>query len=242
MVLQARDLPDGITEQPFEAEFLGGPVWRLTSTSDLSSLVADAAARGVRLISIRVPEGAAGAPELLAAGFRHIETLVTMERAVTNNGGEAAAADVRGARPDDVDACAAIAARGFRHDRFHSDPAIPAAAADAVKSRWVRNAFAGRADAILVVERDSRVVGFILLLLRGEAAAVDLIAVAPETRGAGLGKALLRGALRFCAGRATVLRAGTQVANRESLSMYAAAGFQVVRRDMTFHWTPARLG
>lgn len=229
-------------DQPFEAGFFGGPVWRLApppappAIGDLNALLDTARTVGVRLISVRLPGSmTATAIRFQDAGFRRIETLITYERPIEPG---AMPTGIRPARPEDVEACATLAKRSFSSDRFHADPELPNAAADALKAGWVRGAFAGRAQAILLSEGPNGPNGFILLLIRDGTATVDLVAVAPEARGQGIGTVLLRAAAHVCAPDAGVLRAGTQQANRASTAMYERDGFRQVSTQHTLHWTP----
>jgi ribosomal protein S18 acetylase RimI-like enzyme len=230
-----------LESQPFDGEMLGVPVARLTvprcvASGILADAVGDWRHQGLGLVSCRVPEAwHAERSALVHAGFREIETLVTYQRGPLPP--PLVPAAVRAARDDDRDACMAIAARAFRHDRYHVDPAIDDEAADRLKARWVANAFAGRAAARLVADVGHGPVGFALGLTRGDAGLLDLIAVAPEAQGRGLGAALLAGFVAHYAGRAT--RAGTQEANRASCRLYERAGYAVVARDVTLHWTPS---
>lgn len=227
--------------QPFDTEALGLPVARLAvprgvAARDVAASAAAWRARGLGLVACRIPEAwHAERDALTAAGFRAIESLVTYERA----GGAAppVPAAVRPARAADRDACMAIAARAFRSDRYHTDPAIDDGAADRLKARWVANAFAGRADGRLVADEGGGPLGFALGIARDGWALLDLIAVAPEAQGRGLGAALLAGFIAHYADRAT--RAGTQAANRASCRMYERTGYQIVERAVTLHWTPA---
>jgi ribosomal protein S18 acetylase RimI-like enzyme len=99
----------------------------------------------------------------------------------------------------------------------------------------MRNACAGRADAVLVAREGGRVVGFNACLLNGDRAVIDLIAVAETAQGRGCGRKLVDGALACYAGKATEMRVGTQSRNLASLALYRACGFAVVETAMTLH-------
>ena len=230
--------PSWLVAQPFEARFLGGPCFRLTEVSQASEAGAWAAAAGARLVSCRLPatQAAGGAAALATAGFREIERLVTLSAPA---GGEVPAG-IRPVRPDEVAALADLGGRVFRDDRFHADPRIADAAADALKSAWVHNGLTGRARWPLVaVDAADRPVGFNLVMDGGDGAVIDLIAVAGEARGAGHGRRLVHGA-RAVAGAAGLsrVRVGTQRRNAASLALYAAAGFTQESEAATFHWCP----
>ncbi len=231
--------PDG-----FLAEILGAPVLRLSIPATaagralevaLGEIVARAEADGVCLVSCRLAAAHAAGVALEAAGFRAIERLQTFRRRVTPVAEGAGGA--RLATCADADAAAAIAARAFTFDRFHVDPAIPDGAADEIKRRWVLNAFAGRADAIIVAPETGPVAGFILCRRHEEEAVIDLIAVDATQQGHGHGTAMIAAALNHYAGRSATMAAGTQATNAPSIAMYRRLGFALAGETVTYHWT-----
>ncbi|MCR9220783.1 MAG: GNAT family N-acetyltransferase [Alphaproteobacteria bacterium] len=229
----AGGLPPGVVDQSFDAKFLKGPVWRLDDPVQADQAVAAARVFGVRLISARLDP----AQDLSARGFRRIETLVTYEgpldpTAQTPPG-------IRAGRPEDAPACAEIAVRAFTLDRWHADPRIPDPAADAFKRAWVENDVRGRADAVLIAEdAGGAVEGFLLVLERRDAAVIDLIAVDDRAQRRGVGRRLLTALSAACADRRRVGRAGTQETNHAACRLYESAGWRVVDRKVTWHWTP----
>jgi ribosomal protein S18 acetylase RimI-like enzyme len=235
--------------QPFETEFLGGPVFRLdveTATRPealergVPDLLRRARAAGARLVSCRLR--AACQPlidALVAIDFREIETLLTFERALSDLPPRPAGLDAALARPRDAAACIAIARTAFTTDRFHADPRIARAAADALKARWVENGLNGRADATFVARDRGRTVGFNLCLLRGDFAVIDLIAVRPDAQGRGFGRALVAESLHHYAPVVRAMRVGTQATNAASIGLYRSMGFVPVDEAVTLHWIPA---
>ncbi|MEX2650565.1 MAG: GNAT family N-acetyltransferase [Alphaproteobacteria bacterium] len=190
---------------------------------------------GIRLVSCRVPvDWAEGMKALVNAGFRQMEILVTQERDPTTP--PSRPKKVRHHAPDDRNACVGIAARAFSRDRYHLETLIGDQAADRLKAQWVANGFNERSDSILVVDEGYGPIGFALGLIREGVAVLDLIAVKPESRKRGLGTALLDGFLAHY--RGMTARAGTQENNYAALRLYENAGFRVVARAATFHWTP----
>jgi ribosomal protein S18 acetylase RimI-like enzyme len=231
-----------VSESPFEAEFFGGPVWRLDAgrTADAAAVAAAARAAGVRLVSCRIPAQDSGAAaRLQGAGFRLIESLVTLRRDI------APAPEVKRpvgpARPGDRDACVAIAVAALRQDRYHADPHIDHRIADAIKAAWVSNNLAGRADLSLVARSAAgEVMGFNQLLKTGREAVIDLMAVAPAAQHQGYGGALVAAGMRAYAGQADTMRVGTQGSNGPSLALYQSAGFTKLHEQLTYHLVPDR--
>ena len=236
--------------QPFDSEMLGRPVGRLglpdgVPAADLVAMMPALAAGwregGFWLVSCRVAEIAgATAPgigsALRHAGFRHVETLVTLTREIGREPTPLPDAIETGT-PDDSEICAEIGAIALTTSRYNADARIDPAAASRLKAQWVRNAFAGRADAILCA-RDSngRAQGFNLLLQRADEAVIDLIAVAPAAQRRGFGRRLVMAGLAHYAGRARRMRVGTQAVNTASLALYRACGFAEEHRAQTWHW------
>ena len=225
--------------QPFETGVLGVPVGRLRLAdaagrlpAGLGRLISVWRRDGVWLVSCRVDKGAPAIGGLEKNGFKAIETLVTLRRDLSDK----PAAQVDDATPADHDAIVAIARRAFTMDRLHRDGRVPADAADAVREQWIRNDLEGRADASLIVRDGSAVAGFILCLLDGGEAVIDLIAVDVARQKKGIGRALVAGAVAHYAGRARAMRVGTQADNEASLKMYRAVGFAEATRQVTLHW------
>lgn len=232
-----------VTPQPFEADVLGAPVWRLEIEPDtlpdpraLVRLIERARAQGVALLAARFPVDAMMGPRFARAGFRQIECLLTFRRDL--GGGNVPHVHLTLANPGDAEACAAIALRAFSFDRFHADPKLPKSAADEIKARWARNGVNGRADAPLVVREDGAVAGFNLCMRKGEDAVIDLIAVDPARQGRGLGRRLVDGALVHYSGSARTMWVSTQEANAASVALYKSAGFELHSAAQTWHWTP----
>ena len=108
----------------------------------------------------------------------------------------------RRAEPADMSALMAISERAFAgyFGRYHADSRIPRSTATRIYSEWLRSAFAGWADWILVAEFDNKIVGHSVwrkILERHDAnsrgvASCDLLVVDPEFQGRRLGAALVR--------------------------------------------------
>lgn len=226
----------------FETDLLGVPVGKLVVRGDggskrsagrIGRLVAGWSERRIWLVSCRVPQVSPLIPALKGSGFQAVETLVTFRHTLAD---VPMAEGVERARPEDADACVAIARRAFTQDRLHRDPRVPDAAADLVREHWVRNNLGGRADASLIVRADGAVVGFNLCILEGDEAVIDLIAVDVSHQHRGIGRRLVEGALARYRGRARAMRVGTQADNAASIKLYRGTGFVEADRKITLHW------
>lgn len=230
-------IPAYCEDRPFDGGILGKPVWALLDPTKAAVAVAAAKERGVGLLFRR---GADDEDAMLSrAGFRWIETLVTLARDLPKEP-SALPEGTRLAAPADADVAGDIAAASFRSDRWHRDPEIPNDRADSFKRTWTANDVAGRADFTVLALEGGKVVGFNAVLSRAEGLVIDLIAVAPGYQGRGIGRRLVEGALAAGAGKADRMLVGTQSENTASLALYAAMGFEPMCRAVTWHWTPGR--
>jgi ribosomal protein S18 acetylase RimI-like enzyme len=226
-----------MTPQPFDSAILGGPVYRaeLDDVAQIPmleiSVPSDAA-----LVSVRIRPDWVNIME--TTRFREIERLVSFERPLSATDGGDMPEGVHFGGPDNAEACAEIAGRCFKFDRYHADPMLDNAAADEGKRVWARNNLTGRGDASFIADFRGKIIGFNLCLKSEDWALIDLIAVAPEAQGLGIGKALVEAAIRHYAGRVPVIRVGTQTTNEASMAIYAANGFTKTNEMVTFHWTP----
>jgi GNAT superfamily N-acetyltransferase len=233
--------------QPFDARFVGGPVFRLVLSADcgpadVRSALGRAERNGARLVTARIPVAATSAQAALAAsGFRSIERLVTFELPLAGSL-EAWPAGIRFAEPGDVAACAEIGRTSYKFDRYHADERLDPTIGDVLKEAWVRNDLAGRADACLVAVEKNIVAGFNLCLLAGDAATIDLIAVSADHQGQGLGRRLTLAGAHHYVGRARVYRASTQAGNVPAVRLYQRLGFALTAESITYHWMPGTSG
>lgn len=221
-------------EDTWLAHHLGHAALWWEDGDDPRAVAAAARERAPALAQARV--SSADVTSLVAlqdAGFRVIDATVTMAGAAPPTG--TTGFDVRDAVADDAPALLEIAERHYGVSRFHRDPAIPDATAGAIKRAWLSAYFDGeRGDRLLCAARDGRPGGFLALLLRDGVGIVDLVAVHPDARGAGAGRALV-GAIAGVAERVERVEAGTQLANEGAQRFYASLGFTVAATAYVLH-------
>jgi len=114
---------------------------------------------------------------------------------------------IRQAAPQDLSALMAINEKAFDayFGRYHADPQMPPGAATKIYAEWVRSAFDGWADWVLVAEVDDKIAGYGLWRKPLEietknslrVAHYDLAAIDPEFRGRGLWTALMLDGMRI---------------------------------------------
>jgi spore coat polysaccharide biosynthesis protein SpsF len=218
-----------IEYQEFETGVLGAPVARLLPGKGEGPFPPKA-----WLISSRI--SASNTKRIKAikeVGFREIESLITVRRPIEAVEGGALP---QLAKSSDFDACLDIGRTSFTFDRFHADPGVPNAAASKLKETWVKNSLEGRADAVFVTRENGQTTGFNLCRLGERKVTIDLIAIANDMKGRGLGEKLIEQALNYYAGKADFICAGTQTNNAASNRLYFKTGFSEFSQQKTLHW------
>jgi GNAT superfamily N-acetyltransferase len=205
-----------------------------------------AAARGGRaFFYAKVPTARVDVVKrLTAVGFSVVDVGVTFERApggaLLPQAGAGPGVIIRDAAPADRDALLDCAGSCFVYSRFHLDPLVPRALADAIKREWVRSYLEGRrGDRLLTAERDGRAVGFLAQLSADAgvrpARVIDLVGVDRAHQGLGVGRALVDWFTRDSLGKCAVVRVGTQVANIPSIRIYESCGYRLVESAYVLH-------
>jgi GNAT superfamily N-acetyltransferase len=170
---------------------------------------------------------------LVRAGYLPVETAVTLEMPMPGN--LKPGPDARFAVPADEGAVRAIARTVFRYSRFHADSRIPDAVAHRIKENWAGGFFAGgRGTHMVVAAADGGVAGFLLLICRGDQLIIDLVGVAADCQGRGIGRAMLDFAAANITGPTRYV-VGTQLHNIPSLAYYTGYGFRIVRANHSLH-------
>ena len=237
---------DELVADPWLAEQIGRPVYRL-EVMDLLTLGSQSAAATVRqrlkrlctptMVYARVPpEAVTVTAGLEQAGFRLVDTNVTLERLGLSHDPATVQSGVRLARPEDEQAVVALARRSFQCSRFHLDPELDDRVADEIKAQWVANFFRGRrGDRLIVADSASGVAGFLLALEeRHGTIVIDLVAVDDQQRGRGIAADMTRFA-QGCFPGLSRMRVGTQLANAAALRAYQKLGFTVSGAAYVFH-------
>jgi GNAT superfamily N-acetyltransferase len=117
---------------------------------------------------------------------------------------------------------------------------VPEGLANLIKRAWIENYMAGkRGSALYAASSGGTVVGFLAVLeatVRNRLCAViDLIGVARDQQGRGVGAELISTFIRDWQGRAAELLVGTQAANIQSVRFYENNGFRMVESNLVLH-------
>ena len=222
----------GIYDDPWLAAQLGVPALRVGADW---APAREAMPKGALFAYAKVPtHEIARCHELEGVGFRLADTQVTLEKQKDSQPDPDAR--IRKAGAEDEGAVAANAAPSFGWSRFHRDPAIADARANAIKTSWARSYFDGtRGDACLVAESDGVVAGFLLAIVQGDCVTTDLIAVDAAYRRRGIARALMA-AMERSHDDARRFRVGTQLVNAPSLHLYQSLGYRIIESTYVFHF------
>jgi ribosomal protein S18 acetylase RimI-like enzyme len=224
-----------LTPDVWLAGLFGCPAWRTGSEAGGQSLARLQDGNSHFAYAKLDAADIAASTALIDIGFRLVDTALSFSGMPE---GEAVSA-MRFANSGDRDAVAAIAGQSFRFSRFHLDPQVPDAIANAIKVAWATNYFAGqRGDGMVIAEHEGRVAGFLQLLWAGDRLVIDLIGVAPQLQGRGFGRGMIRYAACFGTGDGRIpagMLVGTQAANIPSVRLYESLGFRMVSAQHVLH-------
>lgn len=139
---------------------------------------------------------------------------------------------VREARPEDADAIARVFAAVAEEGLLAAEPPVDVGA----RAERLRETIAGNGpDTLLVLEDDGRIVGHAgVNRTHAEGVLALGMAVLPEARGRGGGRALLEAVIEYArAHGAHKVELEVWPGNARAISLYASAGFEVegLRRD-----------
>lgn len=152
---------------------------------------------------------------------------------------------IRRAEPADMPALMAISERAFAgyFGRYHADARIPRSTATRIYSEWLRSAFAGWADWVLVAEFDNKIAGHSVwrkILERQDAdsrgvASCDLLVIDPEFQGHRLGMALVRDGMQVSRDFAQYLVTPLHVCNYSVQRTFQNLGWKIAGARHSFH-------
>jgi dTDP-4-amino-4,6-dideoxy-D-galactose acyltransferase len=170
-------------------------------------------------------------------GFRLMDTNLQLVASKVNALPEEAAAVCRLAVPEDEAEVTAISAQSFTVSRFHLDPESPNLVANQIKAAWAKNFFTGqRGDWMVVATVHDQVAGFLQLLQKQpDSLIIDLLAVAPNYQGQGLGRSMITYAARHFLKPSGKMQVGTQVTNIPALNLYRTLGFRIEQASYVLH-------
>jgi len=173
-----------------------------------------------------------------AAGFRSYDVRLELDRVT---GDAATAPEPIVATGADLPRLEEIARQSFFDSRFYADPNFDDDRAAEMYALWVRRGIEDDERALLTTEERD---GFIVCHLdtEGRVGTIDLIAVADDTRGRGIGSQLVEAAdTAFAEAGMTRTRVVTQARNIAAQRLYQARGYRTAAASVWLHrWTGQR--
>ena len=230
-----------IAEDRWLSERIGYPVFTVPAETPGAELEAHARAQAAAMYQAKLPTAAVeDVRTLCAAGMYPVDVAVTLRADPRSIEAAPPGPEVDRAGSEYAERLLDIAGASFRWTRFHLDPAITPRVADRIKRDWIDSYLHGmRGEELLVATLEGRPAGFLAVLEDGEsdppARVIDLVAVAEELRGRGVGRALTARVAADADRLGQVLRVGTQAANVAATRMYERVGFRVERTGYTLH-------
>ncbi|MHB8926888.1 MAG: GNAT family N-acetyltransferase [Bacillota bacterium] len=88
---------------------------------------------------------------------------------------------------------------------------------------------------VYIARRRRKVAGYVACVQSSDAVTIQLLAVAPWSRGLGVGRALVRHVIESYALVCDRVQAGTQLTNTPAMALYTASGMRPVRSELSFH-------
>jgi dTDP-4-amino-4,6-dideoxy-D-galactose acyltransferase len=224
----------------WDSDHFGVPIGRVEAVgadaAALADCLADASAAGVRcLYALIDADDPASALTAQAAGFRVVDVRMLLGRTLPDF--TASSGEVRTVEADDeeIEALEALARSRFQQTRFFADPHFDRALAGELYVLWLRRALSTPDRFVLAV---SGARGFIVCAADIETGtgSIELVAVAPEEAGSGLGAELVRAAHAAMTARGmTRAEVVTQGRNLAAQRSYQACGHRTVGTWLWLH-------
>jgi ribosomal protein S18 acetylase RimI-like enzyme len=254
-------------DSPWDSRIIGrriGTVKHLAVTSDdptgveilrelTNELMQSLAERGTQCVACRVQSSElASIHTLEQSGFLLMDTLLDFVFAFSGTGSEQMnfrppdkRLRIHQAKPRDLQALMAMNERAFANyfGRYHADPRMPSGTATRIYAEWMRSAFEGWADWILVGEIDGKIAGSALwrqALAAQEknspgVAYCDMVVVDPEFQGSGLGTALMLHGMGAARDVAQYLVGPVHICNSSIQRTLQKVGWKISGARHSFH-------
>lgn len=223
----------------WDCSFFGLPIGRVdsgVSAGEINKVVREAEDRGLRCLYLLVSaENSALVCAAEEHGFRVHEIRMELRRSVA--GHPAAMTGLRVGNASDLEALEPIARDRIRGTRFFADEHFAPESSAELYVEWLRRGLIGGAPErqTLIGGADQ---GFVVCHLdaTSRVGRIELIAVAEEATGKGLGKTLMAGAgALFSAASMMTATVATQGSNISAQALYQACGYRTASVSYWLH-------
>jgi dTDP-4-amino-4,6-dideoxy-D-galactose acyltransferase len=233
----------------WDSQFFGLTVARATNTTltpaSTAAILSWCEAHGVNCLYFLADANDAATVRLAEDnGFRLVDVRMTLGRrleGVSTSWIGKTADDIRLSNVNDIPALRAIARTNHQDSRFYFDSNFPRQQCDALYETWIDKSCRGYAQAVMVVEAQDKVVGYISCHLSAQnQGQIGLSGIAAVYRGRGLGQKLVNAALRwFVHQDVNQVDVVTQGRNHQAQRLYQRCGFLTQRLELWYHrWFP----
>ncbi len=177
------------------------------------------------------------------SGFRLVDIRVVLEREVDALGCESRqfllnTVRLRRSTENDIALLQEVARTSYTDSRFYYDSGFSAEQCEAFYKTWIKKSCEGYADIVLVIESDSRPIGYVTchLMSKEHRGQIGLVGLAPEARGRGLARLLLAHSIDwFAQQRAEFVSVVTQGRNVAAQRLYQHCGFLTRSVGLWYH-------
>jgi uncharacterized protein (UPF0276 family)/ribosomal protein S18 acetylase RimI-like enzyme len=174
--------------------------------------------------------------EALERGFDLVDEKIVFRRSIDNEENLETDGAVRPCAESDLPELTEIAGEIFSETRFYNDPRFETEKCDALYERWITNACASYADAVLVATVAEKPCGFITCNVEGTRGDIGLVGVEQSVQGDGIGTKLVTAAIEwFRKQDVTSVTVETQSKNTAARRLYTTAGFRESEQRSVFH-------
>lgn len=242
---RVRELATVVEPLPWDSKFFGASIAALHTRRVTEDVIGFALERSRKagvdclyyLCDCHDPESVRLAER---AGFHFVDIRLTFESDLARMPARPRLAPgvvLRPARPSDVPALQAIAAKTYIDSRYFFDQHFSRRLCERFYANWIRKACQGYADLVVVAARGREVLGYISATRRTPAtASIDLVSVAPGAGGSGLGKALVHAVQRWADSKsASEITVVTQGRNYAAQRLYQSCGFRTAKLELWYH-------
>ena len=200
--------------------------------------VAEARQSGFEHLMSRVDSSAISVVwSLEGAGMRVVEAGQTLARTPDAGAPEPTPLAVRTMTAADIEPLGRIAEGIFGLSYMYVDPFFSKEVVDRLHRGWIGNLYRGLADLVWVWEEEGQPVGFVSCVVKDRVGDIALVGTHPEQAGKGIGRHLVRAALRWFNDKAERVEVRTQTNNYPALALYQSAGFRVAESSFTLTMT-----